>query len=432
MNAPNTRGQIPEGVRDLLPREAARMRRLAARLADLVRSWGYREVVTPGFEFLETVTAGAGLMGRREDLYQFFDRKGRTLALRADMTTPIARVAATKLGGEPLPLRLSYFSPVYRRRDEKAGIASEIWQAGIELIGAAGTAADAEGVALACAALASTGLEGFKVGLGHVDFVEGIFEAAGVGPEWEAGLKEFLVTRDLVAFEKGVRDAGLTPEKAELLVAMATFQGGYQEAVDRFQGVGNRRVEHALEQLGTMLALLEELGVAEQVSLDLGLARSLEYYTGVVFEGYAPGVGSPILGGGRYDRLMADFGGDLPATGFALEMDRLLAALERQGRLPPDEDREEVMVACPAGQEARAMALARQLRSQGLSVAVDLLGRPAAALEAFARSRGAQRILCPDGTEIPILATGETGSPRSAGSGTTSRRLPSSAVTSIH
>ena len=120
MNVPNSRNQIPEGVRDQLPREAAQMRRLADRLSDVFGTWGYREVVTPGLEYLETVTAGAGSQGRREDLYQLFDRKGRTLALRPDMTTPIARVAATKMAGEPLPLRLSYFAPVYRHRAQKA------------------------------------------------------------------------------------------------------------------------------------------------------------------------------------------------------------------------------------------------------------------------------------------------------------------------
>lgn len=406
------------------------MRYISGRLADLFRSWGYREVITPGFEYLETVTAGAGQLGRPEDLYQFFDRKGRTLALRADMTTPIARIAATRLAGEPLPLRLSYHGPVFRRRDEKAGIASEIWQAGVELIGAAGVSADAEAVALACAALSATGLQGFKVGLGHVDFVEGIFEAAGVGGEQEAALKASLVTRDLVAFERGAREAAPSPEQADLLVAMATFQGDYQAALEEFGQVQNPRVQRALQQLGTMLALLKEFGVADQVSLDLGLARSLEYYTGVVFEGYAPGVGAPVLGGGRYDGLLADFGGDLPAVGFALEMDRLLAALERQGRLTTNLDREDVIVACPPGQEAQAMAVAREARSRGLSVAVDLLGRTGAELEAYARARGARWIFFPDGTE-QALPDPPMADP-AEGFRDTVRRPPEGAVTSIH
>jgi len=404
MSSPISRPLIPEGVRDRLPREAARMRRLAARLADVFRAWGYREVVTPGFEYLETVTAGVGSLGRREDLYQFFDRKGRTLALRADMTTPIARLAATKMAGEPLPLRLSYCAPVFRHRSGKTGSANEIWQSGIELVGATGAAADAEVVAMACAALAATGLRGFKVGLSHVDFVEGIFAAVGVEPSREVAMKEAMSARDLVTFEKGVREAGLPADREELLLAMATFQGTYEQALVRFSSVGNLRVERALQQLGKTLALLSELGVAEQVSLDLGLSRLLGYYTGLVFEAYAPGVGSPLLGGGRYDHLLADFGGDAPATGFALEMDRLISALERQGQ-DAGEPSPDTVVECPAGREAEAMGRARELRAMGLVVVVDLLGRSGDALLAYARSVGAARVVDADGATM-TLATG--------------------------
>ncbi len=404
MSTPLIRTQIPEGVRDRLPREAARIRRLSGQLDQVFRSWGYREVVSPGFEYLETVTAGAGSLGRREDLYQFFDRKGRTLALRPDMTTPIARLAATKMAGESLPLRLSYFAPVYRHRDRKAGSASEIWQGGIELIGADGAAADAEVIALACAALAATGLQGFKIGLGHVDLVEGLFAEAGVTPEAEEELKEAMVARDLVAFEKGVSQARLAPKKAELLLALAGFHGTYEQAVARFQGVGNGRVARALERIGAILQFLGALGVASQVSLDLGLVRSLGYYTGVVFEGYAPGVGSPVMGGGRYDNLLADFGGEAPATGFALEMDRLLAALERQGR-QGDELGIDVLVESPPGREGEAMVRAHQLRQQGLVVEVDLLSRSGQELAAYARARGAERVVSPDGVDLVEMNT---------------------------
>jgi ATP phosphoribosyltransferase regulatory subunit len=416
MNPINTRNEIPEGVRDRLPREAARMRRLFGLLADLFASWGYREVVTPGFEYLETVSAGAGTLGKREDLYQLFDRKGRTLALRADMTTPIARLASSKLAGEPLPLRLSYFASVFRHRDRKAGSAHEIWQAGIELVGASGAAADAEIVAMACAALAATGLEGLKIGLGHMEFVEGIFAAAAVPVDLELELKEAMVARDLVAFEKGVIQANLPSDKADLLLSLASFQGTYEQAQERYQGVGNGRVDRALEQLGKILDLLKAYGVAGQVSLDLGLARSLGYYTGMVFEGYAPGVGAPVMGGGRYDNLLKDFGSDGAATGFALEMDRLLAALERQGRLG-DETGLDVIVECPVGQEAQAMNRARELRAQGYTVEVELLGRSGEALRAYARQRGAARILSPEGASPVDTAV---------------QRLRSGTINSIH
>lgn len=385
--------QVPEGVRDRLPGEAARVRRLSAQLDSVFCTWGYREVATPGLEYLEAVAAGAQYRGRREDLYQLFDRKGRTLALRPDMTTPIARLVATRLAGESLPLRLSYFAPVYRHRDQRAGEANEVLQAGVELIGAPGEAADAEVIALACAAVAATGLKGFRIGLGHVEIVEGLFAYAGVSPEVEDELKEAMVARDLVTFENIVARAKLKGDRADLLLSLVHFHGNFAQAAALFEGVGGE-VAAALDRLGRVLQLLSALGVGEQVSLDLGLVRSLGYYTGVVFEGFLPGIGAPVMGGGRYDNLLTEFGPPLAATGFALEIDRVLAAAERQGCLGTEAGLD-ALIACPPGREAEAMAWASRLRQQGLSVEVDLLGRSGDELAAYARSRGAGRVLCP-------------------------------------
>jgi ATP phosphoribosyltransferase regulatory subunit len=407
----DVRNQIPEGVKDRLPREAARVRALFGTLGAAFGGWGYREVVTPTFEYLETATAGAG--ARREDLYQFFDRKGRTLALRPDMTNAIARLAATKLAGEPMPLRLAYYANVFRHRDRKSGSLHEIWQAGVELVGAGGTAADAEVIALACAALAETGLDGYKIGLGHVDFVEGLFAEANLPPEAQESLKEALVARDLVAFEKEVFAAGLSPEQAELVLSLATFTGSYEQALSRYGAVANERLQGALRQVGDLLVLLEAHGVAEYVSVDLGLARGFGYYTGILFEGYAPGVGAPVLGGGRYDRLLTDFGGDAPATGFAIDAERLLAALERQGRLNGEEG-PDVLIACRPGEEAAAIRHASELRARGRRVEIDLLGRTGAALEAYGRARGAREILQPGSAE-PVTTPARSRSSRFSG-----------------
>lgn len=386
------RHQVPEGVKDRLPREGYRLRRVMTDLLRLFGLWGYREVVTPAFEFLETVLAGQGSLGRREDYYQLFDRRGRTLALRPDMTAPIARLAATRMAGEPLPLRLSYWGPVFRYREQRAGAMHEIWQAGVEHIGAGGGPADAELIALACEALAATGLEGFKVGIGHVEFIEGILEEAGVTPEQAEGLKEALAARDLVAYEKLARE--VPGPGAELLLQLADFRGDHQAAVARFGRLGSPRITRALGELAEALRLLDAYGVAHQVALDLALARSFGYYTGVVFEGYAPGVGAPVLGGGRYDNLLADFvpdGAAAPAIGFALDLERVLIALERQGRNPEDPALDLLLVPEP-GAEPRALAQARELRRQGLAVEVELERRTPEERAAYVRSRGVREV----------------------------------------
>ncbi len=424
------RHQLPEGVKDRLPREAGRFRQLSSALLEVFRRWSYREVITPAFEFLETVLAGQGSLGRREDYYQLFDRRGRTLALRPDMTAPIARLAATKLSGESLPLRLSYWGPVFRHRDRKSGALHEIWQAGVECIGAGGAQADAELIALACAALASTGLEGFKIGVGHVEFVEGVLAEAGVSPAQADDLKESLAARDLVAFEKTALGAP-TPEGVQLLLDLANFTGNYEAAQARFGSLQNQRVTRALAEIGETLALLEAHGVAHLVALDLGLARLFGYYTGVVFEGYAPGVGAPVLGGGRYDNLLADFGGPgtepAPATGFAVDTDRVLQALERQGKLSPETGLD-VLVVPAQNAMAAALAVARDLRAEGAAVEVAPAGLAEAEVAAYAKARGARRtVLVP-----PAGAPAETGGRKTNARHGVARLRPGHHTTPIH
>lgn len=381
------RTQIPEGVKDRLPKETVRLKRLSATVLEVYRRWGYREVITPTFEFYDAV---GPVTGRRssEELYQFFDRRGRTLALRPDLTTPVARLAATRLAGAPLPLRLCYCGNVFRYPNGRGGL-HEAWQVGVELIGAAGPAADAEVVALACEAMAAAGLEGFKVGLGHVDVVEGLFAVADLKPEVAAALKAALVARDFVSFEAGIAQAGLAGEIAAWLQSLATFTGSWQDAAERLGAVPSPRVGSALRRLGEIMTLLEAYGVAGAVSLDLGLVRSLDYYTGVVFEAYAPGVGAAVCGGGRYDQLLGRFGSEQPATGFGLDLDRVLAAAERQNRLS-DNPPVRYLLACAPGQEAEAFARAARLRADGCCVEVDLSGRSPAELAAAAQARGAQ------------------------------------------
>jgi ATP phosphoribosyltransferase regulatory subunit len=410
MREGSMRGAIPEGLRDRLPREAALQRWLSGRLAETFRQWGYREVVTPTFEFVEGVLAGAGVLGRREDLYQLFDRKGATLALRPDMTTPIARLAATRMAGEPLPLRLAYVAPVFRYPRVRAGGAHEVWQAGVELIGSDSALADAEVVALACQALTASGLTGFKLGLGHVAFLAGLFEWAGLPDLVVRELKAALVARDLVGYERRLREAGLPPERAMTLLALPTFRGGLVEARAQFGALGAPSVDRALTELDQVMALLGAAGLAGSVALDLGLCHALDYYTGLIFEGHLPGVGAPVLTGGRYDGLLTEWGAPSfgAATGFALELDRVLEALERQGRLPELRGLS-LVLACEPGQELSAMQEATRLRALGLAVEIDLGGRTGEALNAYARARGAERVALPgEGVQSPADAGSST------------------------
>lgn len=396
MSTNGLKTRIPDGVRDRLSPEASRMRELSGLLETVYRRWGYREVITPSFEFAETAAAGFGVNDPKE-LYQFFDRRGRTLALRPDMTTPIARLAATKLLTVPRPLRLSYWANLFRVDEGKTGGLHELWQSGVELIGSSGPLADAEVVALACATMEAAGLEGFKIGLGHVGFLEGLFDSCGCTEEQKSFLRRDLARRDYVSYEKRLEDWAFDEGThfhegtSRLLRSVIEFHGRIDRAREAFGSIENREVEMALRNLEQIIGLLKAYGVADRVVLDLSLVRAFGYYTGLVFEGYVPGLGTPVCGGGRYDRLLASFGHDEPATGFALSIDGVLAGLERKAA--PGPGLTEYLVVPEPGAEEVALGEARRLRDLGHTVEVETLGLSGEDLEAYVRNRGIQQVL---------------------------------------
>ncbi|MHB9144820.1 MAG: ATP phosphoribosyltransferase regulatory subunit [Symbiobacteriia bacterium] len=323
------RGQLPEGVRDVLYGEAASRRHLEGILLDTYGRWGYHEVATPTLELLDNMLPG--LSGQAQDeLYKLVDRRGRVLALRPDMTTPIARLAGTHLQQAEPPIRLCYSAPVFRYTGGNSARPHEVRQSGVELLGEPGCQGDAEVIALVAAALRAAGVTTFALSLSHCRILDGILEQCGLSATAAAGLRQALLDRDLVRYEQAVQALGLPAADADLLM-LATALGNLEQVggalAERLQASS---AQQALVEVRQVVRRFKELGVRVPVHLDLGLMRGLDYYTGLVFEAYVPGSGLPVGGGGRYDLLLRSFGRDLAATGFALDVDLLLAARERQ------------------------------------------------------------------------------------------------------
>lgn len=384
------RVQLPQGVHDLGPVEAGLRRELADLWSRLFDRWGYREVVPPTFEFYTTLASGfAGQKAER--LFRFFDRQGRLLALRPDFTTPIARLVATKLADEPRPLRLWYFGSVFRV-EERHGYRSEFTQAGVELIGAAGPAADAEVVALAVTALSRAGVEGARVSLGHTGFLRALLAGLELTPREEEAVVTELTRRNLVGLRDVLGTLNLDERKLKALAELPHLFGGPEKlaAASRL-AEKNRQAEAALDDLATIGKLLEAYDLGERVSFDLGLVRELDYYTGMVFEVYVPGFGYPLGGGGRYDGLTARFGLPGPATGFALGVERVFSVRERQGKAgrvkPPDV----LVVALPGFEAAAVREAVRQREESRVELAANSMDEREAV--AYARARGIGRIV---------------------------------------
>ena len=322
--------QVPYGTKDILPQDAARKRQVENDLARLFLSWGYQEVITPTFEYHETLIAGAPEESG-DSSFRFFDRNGRMLALRPDMTTPIARVAVMRMKQNPLPLRLFYLANVFRQEESQAGRQCEFYQAGVELLGAGGVAADAEVVALAVESLLATGLTDFQVCLGQVDFIGGIMAEAGLDAPTGQTVKRLLLERNMVGLGELLAGCRIDPEIKQLLQQLPMLHGK-AEMLQTVRGRLNNKISQAaIDNLAEIYGLLQNYGVDRYVTFDLGIIRDFDYYTGMVFEAYTTGLGYPICGGGRYDRMAGVFGREQPATGFALGIERVLMALERQG-----------------------------------------------------------------------------------------------------
>jgi ATP phosphoribosyltransferase regulatory subunit len=323
--------RIPSGTRDVLPDEMRELRVVTDRIRGVFERARYGEVYTPALEYETTFERGDGSTATpayASPAYRVFDEQGNVLVLRSDMTLPIARVAATRYSHSEPPLRFFYLAQVYRGVRPQRGESRELLQAGIELIGSPAPEGTAEVLTVLCGALDAAGLETYRVGLGDASLYPGLLEAAGVDGESRERILAELVAGDFVGVESEIDALGLSDADAELLLRVPRIRGG-PEVLEGLSG----SLQDAVMGMRAVHGLLSP-EVAGRIIFDLGLVRSLGYYTGAVFQVYDPAYGVPIGSGGRYDELLAGFGRALPAVGFALNVEALHIALtgEERGR----------------------------------------------------------------------------------------------------
>ncbi len=319
--------RIPSGTRDILPDEQRELRAIESALLRTFDSFGYGEISTPAVEYEETLRAGG--VGALPS-YRVLDDHGEPLALRADMTVPIARVVATRYTTAEPPLRFCYLANAYRAVRPHRGQMREFLQAGIELVGPTGATGTAEALTVLCRALEATGLRRFQIGLGDASLYPALLNAYEIPEQARERLLHELASRDFVGLDREVGALGLSDEAARTLISVPRMRGG-ADVLEASDGP----VAEAVGGLREVLALLDE-DIAARVIIDFGRAPRLGYYTGPMFEVYDPELGEPIGGGGRYDELLGRFGRPLPAVGFALGVDLLHAALAGEERIPSE------------------------------------------------------------------------------------------------
>ncbi|HKI65782.1 MAG TPA: ATP phosphoribosyltransferase regulatory subunit [Solirubrobacterales bacterium] len=321
---------IPPGTRDILPDEMRELRRLHRSLIEAFESRGYGEVATPAIEYDEVLARGDGRAAG--SAYRFFDERGDLLALRSDMTVPIARLVASRYADAEKPLRFCYLANAFRAVRPQRGQMREFAQAGVELIGAPAPQGTVEVVEVLEAALDAAGLDRAVIGLGDADLYRQLLAELQVEGEPRDAILTRLEMHDLVGVEEELKRAGIGDEQVATCVALSQLRGG-REVLERAREIGGDAVERAIARLGETFEALEARGVAGRVQLDLGLLRHLGYYSGAILEVYDPALGHVLGGGGRYDGLLERFGVDLPAAGFALYLERVhIAQMEEESR----------------------------------------------------------------------------------------------------
>ncbi|NKF06256.1 ATP phosphoribosyltransferase regulatory subunit [Clostridium gasigenes] len=320
---------IPEGTRDLLGDECSVREELIKNVKSVFTKWGYDEVITPTVEYYNTFHYKTQSL-KEEEMYKFFDSKGRILVLRPDMTVPIARVVATKLKDHKTPIRLRYESNVYRVNESLGGKRNEYTDCGVELIGLDSNSSDLEILITALEVLKVANVEEYKLEIGDINFFNSAINTLGVKEEEKIRLAELIEKKSLKALEDFLEQLDIEEDKKQFFKRLPWLFGGKSILEECKSLTFNEGMNASLKYLEDSYNKLERLGFGGFITLDLGMVPRLDYYTGIIFRGYVQGVGNTVLGGGRYDNLIKVFGRDEKAIGFSINIDCLIQLVKHE------------------------------------------------------------------------------------------------------
>lgn len=389
----------PEGTRDLLFEESRALREVQGRLSRLFVSRGYREVFTPGLEYFD-VFAIPGAAIAQQEMYKATDNHGRLLVFRPDSTLPMARMAASRLQNEPRPLRLFYDQSVFRNRPDLSGRSDENPQMGIELMGAGGLRADLEAVSLAAEALRLVSAD-FRIEIGHALLFRALARRLVLSPEETEELREAIESKNYGGLSVLLDSFGDDPA-AQAMQRLPRLFGGEEVLAQAQQWLTDQESRTILEEIRVLVNALKQMGLEDHLMVDLGLVQRNDYYTGAVFSAYVEGQGDAILSGGRYDGLCEKFGQEMPAIGFAMDLEAASALIAET--LSPEAPAE-ILIHGEDGYETRAQQIAGETAAGGVRCEASVFPDLDTAV-AYARQKGIPQVLAV-GKEKRVIRTKE-------------------------
>lgn len=388
--------QTPEGTRDLLFDESAARRIIEERVSSILLSYGYSEVITPGLEFFDVFSSKSRYFAQ-ESMYKLTDGRGRIMVLRPDCTLPIARVVATRFKSEPLPLKLFYNQNIYRVHPKNSGRDDEISQSGIEIIGGDEKRADFEALSTAVEIMKVCEAGDYRFEIGDIAFFKLLTAQLDLNEEEADAVRTYVDSKNYPELNKVLARFG-DDKNALALAQLPHLFGGEEIFAEAERVLSGTAADSALGELKQIFDVICSLKIADKLTVDLGLINKQDYYTGVLFRGYASGYGMPILSGGRYDTLIGDFGETLPATGFGVNINAAANALmKRSGKNVMKAV--DVVVFAENDSFAQGKEHCSRLVAENLVVDNSVCPDKNAAIE-YARKRGIKRVDIVSGDKI--------------------------------
>ena len=408
---------LPSGSKVFVGEEVRKKREIEEQIRGIFSLWGFQEIITPSFEFYAPDRENEA---KDSEVFKTVDLEtGNLLSLRSDVTPQIARIAGTVLESAPRPLRLSYVTNVFRYMNVSGTYQREFLQAGVELIGLMSLEADAEVIAVAVECLRKIGVKDFKISLSHGGFLAGIFDVLNLTQDDKLKISDAISRRDESSLAKLLRGKKNGQRDANVLKNLARLFGDSTVLDFAEKMVRNSVSKKALRELKRVYGILDLYGLTEQIVFDLADFRDFNYYTGVIFEGFVSGVGSPVCGGGRYDRLLENYGTDDLGTGFAIDLDSLSNVASG---LKNKVKGKSFLVMDFSSSKKNGIEISRKLRDLGYVAARDIMRRELQDSLSFARkskfdyclvidSKSVRtkkiRVLTSSGTEVMISSIDE-------------------------
>jgi len=317
--------KLPFGFRDIFPIESEERNKIKELIREEFRLWGYGEVKTPVVEFTKNISAGAG-ENWKDKLVSFFDVDGNLVSLRTDMTIPIARLAGMRIKKSQLPVKFCYFANSFRQSDIQKGIKREYNQAGLELIGSSSFISDVEVLVILVKILKKLEISDYKIGLGHIKLINGLCSWLDLDSLDIESVKKNLILKNFVAIERLLSQSD--KEKAKVFLKLIKPEQDIEKIANLVSNIKEKKVRDGFSYLRRVYDVLEKLSCSKHLIIDLSIIREFDYYSGLLFEVYSSKVTDISGSGGRYDGLIGKFGLDVPATGFALDIDLIHKSME--------------------------------------------------------------------------------------------------------